>query len=117
MISITLPLYIAFISYLVPLALWYFKDWENFEEKRIRAVALGLTKKAESFESLKLIEERNLFVAFLEIIVLISGLISAVVYMMFRTIFKESFLQEEWVHAGLQYYNNLSQVDFMDWDL
>jgi hypothetical protein len=59
----------------------------------------------------------GLFLVQLEIGVLIANICSSILYMCIRALFSESFLQEEWTHGQLAYYNSLNEVDFLDWDI
>jgi len=43
----------------------------------------------------------------LELIVLMGLIFAGIIYMTLRSLFPESFLQEEWMHAQPQIYNNL----------
>ena len=52
----------------------------------------------------------------LELYLIFGFLAASAIYLMIRTIFNESFLQEEWMHAQLRVYNSLSTVDYMEWD-
>ena len=50
----------------------------------------------------------HLFGLFLmELIVLFGLIFAGIIYMFMRSIFPESFLQEEWMHAQPQIFNNL----------
>jgi len=52
----------------------------------------------------------------LELYLIFGFLIASTIYMMIRTIFNESFLQEEWMHAQLRVHNSLSTVDYLELD-
>ena len=52
-------------------------------------------------------DKHTLVHVLIEVFIIISSAMSAAIFLFFSSLFKESFLQEEWLHAQLFEFNNL----------
>ena len=92
-ISFVVPAYIMTLSYFLPVIIYRNFNRPGYEDA-----------------------SKDFFLVIMEFCIIGGNILSSVLFMTLRSYFKESFLQEEWMHSQLPYYINLQNADHLDWD-